>query len=154
MENLLFIQMERVRSRTIQVFEAIPEEIADIIPPGFNNSIRWQFGHILTIQERYAANLSGEPLELPDDYSEMFENGTKPADWTKAPPSLQIIKEHLQNQPKRIIQKFSGKLENKLPEPKRGMETVGEILIHTVFHEGMHLGWIAALKRAVAAMRE
>jgi uncharacterized damage-inducible protein DinB len=150
MQAIVFNQLEKARARTLQMLEAMPEEIVQIVPEGFNNSILWQFGHILTIQERYTGNLTGRPLDIPADYLALFENGTKPADWKMEPPSLAVLRQQLAEQTARVQQHFAGRLEEKLAEPIRGMETFGEVLVSTIFHEGMHVGCISMLRRAAS----
>lgn len=153
MEKVIFNQLARTRTRTLQLLDAVTEDAADVIPSGFNNSVRWQLGHILTVQERYASKLIGLPMDLPESYTKLFENGTKPADWDVTPPSLQVLKEELSKQTGRTQQKLDGKLETKLDEPIRGMETLGDIMANMIHHEGVHIGSISALQKAIAVMK-
>jgi hypothetical protein len=53
-ENYLLTQMKFVRTSTIRSVEGLDEKLADIIPKGFNNNIRWNLGHIYLMQERLA----------------------------------------------------------------------------------------------------
>lgn len=46
-EEHLFEQMKLWRKWTVEFLRTIPEEFVDQIPPGHNNSIRWNAGHIL-----------------------------------------------------------------------------------------------------------
>jgi hypothetical protein len=49
LEKTIIHHMETVRRMTEQTMKEIPEEISDIIPKGFNNNIRWNFGHIVFV---------------------------------------------------------------------------------------------------------
>lgn len=151
---MMFKQAEFIRSRTILALESIPEEIADTMPAGFNNNIRWHVGHIFTVQEQLTFYFAKEPLNLPENFKEWFANKTKPADWKEAPPALETLKGLLAEQTFRIKQVFGGRLDEKVPKPfilgdGIQLETIGELLNFTLYHEGVHLGFINALKRAI-----
>lgn len=82
-------------------------------------------------------------MALPGNYATMFGNGTMPSDWTTEPPAPETLRHYLEEQPSRIQETFSDRLSVKLPTPiKLGpyieMETIGEVLYFTLFHEGMH----------------
>lgn len=47
-EEQLFQQMKLWRNWTVEFLLTIPEKLADQVPEGHNNSIRWNAGHILT----------------------------------------------------------------------------------------------------------
>lgn len=150
-EGKLFQQMELVRARTMKAIDAIDSKIVDIMPPNFNNTIRWHIGHILFTQESLLFRRSGEPLGLPEAYEQWFGNGTKPADWVGMPPSITELVDQLQHQTGRIKECFSGRLEQQVPKAFLAMETIGEILLFSNYHEGAHMGNVNAMKRLIEA---
>jgi uncharacterized damage-inducible protein DinB len=149
----LLNQVKILRGMTLKAMENVTEEQADIRPKGFNNTLRWQFGHILTVQSMLPANYADVPSNLPAHYPGLFANGTKPADWTQTPPSLDELRNLLREQTAYIM----GQLENRLDEPITkefvrydvAMTTVAELLNYTLFHEGNHNGAIGGLKHAI-----
>lgn len=147
MQHYLSNHMDTVRNLTLTVLDHTPEEFANRIPEGFNNNIRWNFGHIAYIQERLAYEVNGKPMQLPEQYARLFAAGTSPADWNEEPPTLAEIKEQLVAQTARIKESHQEGLEDPLPQPftnKVGItfDTVGGCLVFSFFHEGMHLSTI------------
>jgi hypothetical protein len=151
MENIIFKQIELNRSSTLDLAAGLNEKQADVIPHGFNNNIRWHLGHILTVQERLAFRLIQEPLDLPEELMNMFLNGTKPADWQATPPDLPTLAKLLKEQPGKLRKRLEGRLEEKITVPFKEFNRLDESLIYSIGHEAMHIGYIMALKRAVAA---
>lgn len=147
--------MEVVREITVKSINRIPEDIVDIVPIGFNNNIRWNFGHIAFIQEKLVYGVSGEKMSLPKEYEDFFSAGTKPADWKGTPPSLAEISAILTEQTERIKEFVPGRFSEKLSKPftnRAGItfETLGETLLFSFYHEGMHMETIKRVYRAIA----
>lgn len=154
MEQTIFKHMETIRELTLKVFDRIPEEVMDVVPVGFNNSIRWNLGHIAFIQDRLVYQVAGESIGLPDSFEEFFKAGTKPSDWIGQPPSLSEIKNALVSQPARIKETQLGHIDEGLPEPftnRMGItfQTKGETLLFTFYHEAMHMETIKYIYRAI-----
>jgi uncharacterized damage-inducible protein DinB len=146
-------QYDLVRGITLAVLKKVPAEQADIVPEGFANNIRWNLGHILTVQESCMYGL--DFTHLPASYKTLFGPGTKPADWQGEVPSLSALAEQLEEQKERIKRTFGDRLHRELAEPfvlRSGaqMSTLGEMFVFSLFHEGMHIGTINALKKALA----
>jgi len=158
-EELIMKQLQFIRNATLYALDNTTEEMADIMPKGFRNTIRWQFGHILVSQEGLLFRLTNKPMAIPKSYITLFGMGSSPAGWTEEPPSLETLRADLQEQTSRIVETFSGKLSEKLPAPfnlrsKIEFQTVGEVLTFTLYHEGVHCGAINALKCAIEGARQ
>ncbi|MGB2871533.1 DinB family protein [Psychrobacillus psychrotolerans] len=154
MEQTIFQHMQVVRGITEKSILQIPEELVDIIAPGFTNNIRWNFGHIAYIQEKLVFGVSSEKMNLPEAYEVFFSAGTKPADWIGTPPSLAHISEELIAQKQRIEDYLPGKLQNRLPDPftnKAGItfHTLGETFLFSFYHEALHMETIKRIYRAI-----
>jgi hypothetical protein len=155
MEQTIIHHMETVRGITEQLIKKIPEEISDIIPNGFNNNIRWNFGHIAFVQEKLIFGLLDEEMSIPKDYEQLFGAGTKPAEWKGTPPSFAEIALILMEQKTRIKEFIPGRLNEKLPTPftNRGgitFYTVGETLLFSFYHEALHVETIKRLYRSIS----
>jgi hypothetical protein len=154
MEHTIMQHMEIVRGITENTLSRIPDEIADIIPAGYNNNIRWNFGHIAYIQEKLVFELAGEEAGVPGHYKELFSAGTKPADWNGTPPSFAEISEVLKNQKDRLKEYIPGHFHQKLKEPftnRAGItfHTVGETFLFSFYHEAMHIETIKRIYKAI-----
>ncbi|MDP4147760.1 MAG: DinB family protein, partial [Bacillota bacterium] len=149
-----FKQLDFYRFLTLTLLESIDEETADIIPSGFNNSIRWHLGHIYVSHENLALRFAGVETQIPNTYQELFEGGTKPSEWKQSPPSLTELKHYLSTQPERIRTSLLGKLDQPIVIPFSipgivEFNTIGETLNFALYHEGQHTGFIKALVKAV-----
>jgi hypothetical protein len=149
-------QVELIRAVTLETLENVAAETVDIMPPGYNNTIRWHIGHILTTQDRFATIFAGATSQLPAHYSSLFANGTKPADWQETPPSLEELIAQLKEQPSHIKTQLGSRLHEKAVKPfvRSGypLETIEEVMNYSLYHEGVHIGMINGLKRAIQQM--
>ncbi|MEK4485975.1 DinB family protein [Psychrobacillus sp. FSL H8-0484] len=155
MEETIFQHMDIVRGITEQSIKKISEEIADIVPKGFNNNIHWNFGHIAFTQEKLVYGVLGEQMSLPIQYEEFFSAGTKPSEWKGTPPSLAEISSVLSEQKSRIRQSHQGNLHKKLPTPftnRAGItfNTVGETFLFSFYHEALHIETIKRIYRSIS----
>lgn len=135
--------------------QAIQEEIYDIRPAGFNNTIRWNAGHVVTMLNWF---LSAGPVlntKLPESYPGLFMTGTKPSDWTVAPPSKEELIQCLTAQLDDLFNVDVESLNMSLNAPfEMGplkLETAGELFNFAFIHEAVHLGIISSLVKAVQA---
>ncbi len=154
MGEIIFSQLEFVRSQTLKMVSDLSEEQADIIPTGFRNHIRWNLGHIALVQDAFAFQLTGRPSMIPAQYMGLFANGTSPENWTEDVPKLAELIEILEQQPKQIASLLSGKLEESVIKPYRTssgftLETVEGFLNFSLYHEGMHFSVIKMYKKLI-----
>lgn len=151
MAEALFEQLNFVRQGTLNIVKELSEDQGNQIPPGFNNNILWNLGHIYYVQEIFAFHFAQEPMQLPKEYHKLFGVGTKPADWTIESPTLQKLIELLQEQPHRIKERLSNRLNEKVVNPftlhDLTMNTFGELLSFNLFHEGNHAQTIKMYKK-------
>lgn len=149
MSELIFKQYEMMRGFLIQTVESVSTEIADVQPEGFNNTIRWLIGHVLTITEELVGFPYGRTDALPSRYFELFARGTKPADWQGEIPSLDELVKHLKDQLIRLQLMPAERLNKTLEEPFMGLKTFEELASLVLLHEGIHMGQIESMKRII-----
>lgn len=151
MNNEIIIKQFLIaRSRLLNTLGKVAPEEADRKPEGFNNTIHWHAGHILLIAEKFLFVAPGGENGLPAHYDTFFANGTKPGDWTDTPPSMEEIIDRLQDQENRFKA-----CEAALPKPFTlgsglVMETAGQLINMAIYHEGVHTGYMNAMKRMVS----
>ncbi|WP_405155348.1 DinB family protein [Paenibacillus sp. FSL K6-0108] len=151
-EDVLWNQLLDVRQFTLGVCGAINSEQVDVVPQGFNNSIRWNVGHIILDQDTWFHYLIEDEAEIPATYEKFFGFGTSPSTWAEEPPTWKELMELLKTQPEVLKLKFSGRLEEPLQrESELGMSTIGEIIPRTLYHEWYHLGYIQSIRRCIDA---
>jgi len=143
------------RQLVIGSIQAIPEEIYDITPAGFNNTIRWNIGHIATMLQWFLAAGTALDTKLPDSYVGLFVTGTKPADWSSAPPSKEELVQSLSAQLHELSNMDAELLNRPLAVPfEMGplkFETAEELFNFAFIHEALHLGVISSFVKAIQA---
>ncbi|MDQ6595507.1 DinB family protein [Bacillus salipaludis] len=151
MSELLFKHFKVTRNFFLKNIDAIDEAIVDIQPEGFNNTIHWHIGHVLTVAEQFMFGFPKKSTNLPENYMTLFATGTKPADWQGAVPSIAELTSQLKEQINRIKEVPAESLNERLATPFLGLESFGEIANFATFHEANHLGQIQAMKRVIEA---
>ncbi|GIN37088.1 MULTISPECIES: DinB family protein [Heyndrickxia] len=147
--EVLFNQLKSYRSYILDVLENVTKEEADIVPNGFNNNIRWNMGHIYLDQYLWIHALTKDKLVEIEPLQTWFGFGTSPTQFTSETPSYEELKCLLKKQPSDIKETYGERLEEEFPPTEMGMHTIEQVLIRTIFHEGMHLQAILDLKKCI-----
>lgn len=147
--EVLFRQLESYRNEILYAVEGITEVDAEIIPKGFNNNIRWNLGHIFLDQYLWIQAVTKEKTPVSDQFNTWFGYGTSPANFTAETPSLEELKDALKHQPSQIKEMYGQQLEVEYSPTEMGMQTIEQVLIRTIFHEGMHLQTILDIKKLI-----
>ncbi len=145
--EVLFEQLSAYRSELIGAVADLSDDEGEKVPAGFNNNIRWNLGHLYTDQFLWLQALTREQQPIPPGYMKWFGYGTGPADFSEQTPSIAELKTRLTQQPLVIRQTYGERGEEEFPPTEMGMYTVSQVLIRTIYHEGLHLGAILAIKR-------
>ena len=114
MSELLLNNIELTRSFFLKNVEALEEGLVDVQPEGFNNTIHWHIGHVLTVAEQFMFGFPKNTIHLPANYIELFATGTKPADWQGDVPSVDKLIIQLKDQLKRMREIPAESLKKKL----------------------------------------
>ena len=146
-EKGILKQASFYRSMTLRNVKLVTEEMADTQPEGFSNTIRWNVGHILFVQDKLITSALGKESYLPETYSKLFAPGTKPSDWRGEAPDLRTLYRALKTQEETLTAELTGKLSDTAEKPLRfgewiDMHTIGEIYNFSLFHEGMHISTV------------
>ncbi|MFD2043244.1 DinB family protein [Ornithinibacillus salinisoli] len=154
-ESAIIYLYEVYREQTISLMTSVSEEQSNVIPDGFSNSLRWNFGHILVAQEQSMFNLGMDQSgEFPIEVMDAFKRGSSPKDWSVPPLTLDEIREQLQKQKERMKLTFSGRLGNPAANvmdlgQHRELKTLGDLFVGSLWHEGLHQGVIDSIKRSL-----
>ncbi|MCF6409730.1 DinB family protein [Pseudalkalibacillus salsuginis] len=153
MSNALLSTAISVRQMVIQLVESIPEDLFDVQPNQFNNTIRWNVGHI-TFTHEYFLSL-GLPINsgLPDNYAQLFNTGTKPSDWSPIPPTKEELIQNLSRQLSNVTDIPSNTFDQQMDPPIElgplKFETFGEVFNFATVHETMHFTTISCLLKVL-----
>ncbi|MGE5702606.1 MAG: DinB family protein [Clostridia bacterium] len=142
-----------VRQITLHHIQSIPEELFDVQPQAFNNTIRWNVGHIVASIDAFFSLGMTYATNFPETYKSLFSPGTKPADWTVTPPTKDELVHYLAVQLDSLSTISPDVLNEQLKSPfEMGplrFETVGEIFNFAFIHEAMHLSTIGSLVKVI-----
>ncbi|MFD1019122.1 DinB family protein [Thalassobacillus hwangdonensis] len=147
-QEALFNQMDTYREELLDILSDVTSEEAEMIPEEFNNNIRWNLGHLYLDQYMWIKVLTKDDL-YSDQLTGWFGFGTTPADFDQDTPSFDELKERLKDQPRRIKEHYGDRLEEEFPPTEMGMFTIEQVLIRTIFHEGLHTQAINDLKKCI-----
>ncbi|MDO3678892.1 DinB family protein [Paenibacillus ehimensis] len=142
-----------LRQVVIGQVQGISEAQFDVQPAGFNNTIRWNVGHMIYWLDKYSTLSFGSPSAIPEHYELMFGSGTKPSDWTATPPSKDELLQWLTTQLSRLAELTPEMLDNALETPfvlgPFQFDTSGELFNFALIHEAIHLGTISSQLKAI-----
>lgn len=152
MKDFLFNQLKVIRNNTINAVQEVSESQANSIPEGFNNNILWNLGHVYLVQEKFAFGFIPEPMNIPDNFDDLFGRGSKPSEWKGQPPTLADLIILLEDQTGRIKESLENRLEEAVANPFTmpsglTLKTIGEFLTFSMYHEGMHVQTIKMLHK-------
>lgn len=141
------------RFTNMQTLAAAKETQVDTIPDGFNNSLRWNAGHVLVIAENVLRHSDHYEQVIPSHYETFFHKGTSPADWTDEPPTVEEIAELSSKQlasAKNLFDKHKDvPLMSAFKIRGETFSTIPEILSFLSFHEGLHCHALRLLLKRV-----
>lgn len=147
--EVLFEQLMTYRSELLNLIENVSSEDAEQIPMGFNNNIRWNLGHIYLDQYLWIQAVTKEKVDVPEEFHHWFGYGTSPANFDGNTPTYKELKTYLKQQPERIKKVYGALLDEEFSPTEMGMHTIEQVLIRTIFHEGMHLQTIIDIKKCL-----
>lgn len=152
----LIDQTLAVRQAIVKILKSIPVEQSDVIPPTWHNNARWHAGHLLVTPCLITHGLLKEPLTVPEEYRQWFAKESSPEKWTnpEAIPSYNDLVDDIVPLSGRLIEEFKDKMDTPFLEPYHTtvgivLHNPGEALIMSLAHDGIHLGMLMALRRAL-----
>ncbi|GAA4280465.1 DinB family protein [Gaetbulibacter aestuarii] len=136
-----------------QYLEKCSLETLNKIPKGYNNNIIWNIGHVLVTSQILCYKLSGLPMHVSDAMVAKYQKGSKP-EGPVSQAEVDEIKELLKSTLSTLESDYQKGAFNNFQEytvstTGNTLKSVDDALQFALFHEGLHLGYIMALIRAV-----
>jgi hypothetical protein len=127
-------------------------EALNKVPAGFNNNIIWNIAHTIVTQQLLVYKLSGLPMLVSEDMVDVYKKGTKTErDLSQA--EVEIVKGLLFSTIEKTKEDYDNKIFQSYDEytvsTKSTLSNVEEALDFNNFHEGIHLGYILALRKSL-----
>lgn len=144
-------QMQFTRTLLVSIGDGFGDSI-DQIPAGFGNHPLWNLGHLVVTTRLLVYRLSGLELGMPESLVADFGKGSDPKAWTNS-YSWSDIREQLLAQPSQLAKDLDAGIfkEFKRYETSIGvvLESVEQAITYNTYHEGIHLGYALAQRKAL-----
>ena len=148
----IFELIRQPRQFLITLAEGLSLEQLNTVPTGFNNNIIWNLGHMVAAQQNVCYRRAGlTTMHVSEEYFDMYKSGSKPER-----PVTQAEVEEV----KRLMVITIDQLERDYTEGNvftdyqpwttrygGAINNIDDALSFLPFHEGLHVGYIMALKR-------
>lgn len=156
--DTLIEQTLGTREMIAKLLKSIPTEQADTIPPTWKNNARWHAGHLLITPALLTHGLLGEDLGVPAEYRGWFAKDTSPANWEDpaALPAYADLVDEIVPLSGRLMESIRARADQPFIKPYTTsvgivLKTPAEACNFSLMHDGLHLGMLMALRRALQA---
>lgn len=136
----------------VKLLRSLPAETLTRVPEGFNNHILWNAAHLLVTQQLLCYKMSGLPMYVDDATVELFRKGSGP---TEAGDAIHIdavlgpLQELVETARKDYDAGRFTEFEVYTTSTGFTLDSVESAIAFNNFHEGVHMGSIMALRRAL-----
>jgi hypothetical protein len=145
--------IKKPRLGLLNLISELSIEQLNKIPAGFNNNIAWNLGHMIATQQGVCYKRAGLDTVIGEDFYKTYAPETKPEKFIDQ-DELETIKGLFISTLDRFETDCGKNLfSDYIPWTTRyGVElaSIQDVLKFLPFHEGLHVGYIWALKRAVS----
>ena len=144
--------LKKTRENLLNVIKDLSNEQINEIPIGFNNNIIWNLGHLLATQQVICYFRAGLKMTIDEHNFANYKPDTKPntiiknAEISKMKELfLSAVREFELDFESNVFQNYNSWTN------RYGIEitTIEDAMTFVLFHEGIHLGYIMALKRVI-----
>ncbi|OMP32505.1 DinB family protein [Mangrovimonas sp. DI 80] len=134
------------------ILEQLSLKELNTIPSGFKNNVIWNIAHTIATQQILVYRLSGLPTLVSDEFIEQFKKGTKP-EREVTQEEVDNIKDLLFATLEQTKNDYANQIFNSYNEyttsTNSTLTCVEDAVGFNCFHEGIHLGYILALKKSI-----
>lgn len=142
LRNLRYFTLNTIKDLTVEQLNKVPE--------GYNNNIIWNLAHLVAAQEGLCYLRAGQQPNVAEEFLNNYKSGSKPSGSVDE-DGITTIKQLLLTSVDDLERDLLlNKFENYNAWKTRyniEMNTIDDAINFLPFHEGMHLGYIMALKR-------
>ena len=151
LENAFNVTLQN-STRLFNYLKETPKEVLLQIPHGFRNNIWWNIAHVVVTQQLLVYKLGGQPMQVDGVLVEKFKKGTIP-DGTATEEEMEQVANLLLSTVERMQEDYRKGLFNGYTEYTTSanvtLSSVDDAIIFNLYHEGLHLGTILSLLKAL-----
>ncbi len=152
MKNLLQTTLQN-RKILYRILKHTSKEELMTVPPGFRNNIYWNIGHVIASQQLLIYNRSNMEMLVPDYIIKKFRNGTVP-DGHATQEEMDELSALLFSTIEGTIADYEAKVFKTYnafnTATRTEIKSIEDAFVFNLFHEGLHLGIIISLQKAIA----
>lgn len=144
--------IKKTRNYLIDLVNDLSAEQLNEIPANFNNNIIWHLGHMIASQQGICYLRAGVAPAVDEKYMLAYKPGTKPEAFIDTGEinkikalliqSLDVLEENYQNNLFSNYVSWTSRYGTTLTN-------IDDVLQFLLYHEGLHAGFVTALKRLV-----
>ncbi|MFN3404358.1 MAG: DinB family protein [Cytophagaceae bacterium] len=150
--NNSFKLILKTRENILKTVEGLSIEQLNKVPQNFNNNIMWNVAHVISAQQILCYKLSGLNFPISAELVEKYKKGTRAEDVLTQSECREIFDLILSS-----LKKLEGDYKNGIFNNYNAYTTsygvelnnIEDVLNFLPVHEGLHLGYIMALKKLV-----
>ena len=148
----IFDRYRKVRMYLLDAVHDLTTEQFNYIPPGFNNNVIWNLAHLIAAQQGVCYLRAGNSMIIDEELFNNYKPGTRPGNFVDSTETDQLkslaISTIDQFEKDYLLNHFTAYT----PWTTRYGVELADINTATEFlfyHEGLHLGYIMALKKCM-----
>lgn len=132
--------------------DAFSLEDLNKVPEKFNNNLIWNIAHLVVTQQLLTYSLSGLPMQISDELVEKYKKGSM-VDGNVSQEEINEIKGLLLSTIEKTKEDYENGVFNSFQpyttSTNSTLKSFEEAMEFNNFHEGIHLGYILALKKSL-----
>ncbi|MDA9576542.1 DinB family protein [Flavobacteriaceae bacterium] len=142
----------KTRAILYKFLENFSLEQLNSVPKGYRNSIYWNIMHVVVTQQLLVYGLSNVPMLLDSEYIKAFRKGTK-TEQDASQDDIEYLKSLLISTIEKTQSDYAAGIFTTFTSytvsTKSTLTNVEEAIEFNNFHEGIHLGYILAMKNTI-----
>ena len=142
--------LKTTRANILKAIDGISLEQLNVIPDGYNNNLIWNAAHVAVTQQLLCYAMSGLEVKLPKEIITAYRKGAKP-ERAVTQAEVDQIKAWLTDSIDWLATDLAAGIFQNYKEYQTSygykLTSIADAVSFNNVHEGMHLGYIIALKK-------
>ena len=144
--------LRKTRAFLADIIKDLSVEQLNTVPDGYSNNIIWNYAHLIAAQQGVCYKRAGLPVIVDEGFFDDYKPGTRP-ERIVSEEEVAEIKELAQSTIDRFEEDYhKNTFSSYTPWSTRygvHLATIEDAIQFVQYHEGLHAGYIMALRRAV-----
>ncbi len=147
------LEITRTNRKTLEkILDNYSLDQLNKVPEGFSNNLIWNIAHTIVTQQLLVYKLSGLPLMIDDTMVDLYKKGTKTQHFVSQ-EEVEVIRGLLFSTLDKTEEDMDAGIFKSYKEYPTStgfvLQSVSDAMAFNNYHEGIHLGYILALKKSL-----